>query len=101
MLSGTGGGDDWTSSPPPFYCQAPEGIDGDVKGERTPPNRRQRAPAAGDSRYRHDPVSAGNRAAFAAVLGRLATHINYRTGKVYVRRVMTHEEYSRENWKKL
>ncbi|MCC6362163.1 MAG: type II toxin-antitoxin system HigB family toxin [Bryobacterales bacterium] len=32
---------------------------------------------------------------------RLATHINYRTGRVYVRRVMTREEYSREDWKKL
>jgi len=31
---------------------------------------------------------------------RLATHINYRTGKVYIRRVMTHQEYSREDWKK-
>src|SRR5229473_3568306 len=29
---------------------------------------------------------------------RLATHINYRTGKVFVRHVMTHEEYSREDW---
>ena len=31
---------------------------------------------------------------------RLATHINHRTGKVFVRHVMTHEEYSREDWKK-
>ena len=31
---------------------------------------------------------------------RLATYINYRTAKVYIRRVMTHEEYSREDWKK-
>jgi mRNA interferase HigB len=31
---------------------------------------------------------------------RLATYINYRTGKVYIRHVMTHEEYSREDWKK-
>lgn len=31
---------------------------------------------------------------------RLATYINYRTGRVYIRRVMTHEEYSREDWKK-
>ena len=31
---------------------------------------------------------------------RLATYINYRTGKVYIRDVMTHEEYSREDWKK-
>ena len=28
---------------------------------------------------------------------RLATYINYRTGKVYIRHVMTHEEYSRED----
>ena len=27
---------------------------------------------------------------------RLATSINYRTGKVYIRRVLTHEEYSSE-----
>jgi mRNA interferase HigB len=31
---------------------------------------------------------------------RLAAYINYRTGKVYVRHVMTHEEYSKEDWKK-
>ena len=31
---------------------------------------------------------------------RLATYINYRTGKVYIRHVMTHDEYSREDWKK-
>ena len=31
---------------------------------------------------------------------RLATCINYRTAKVYIRHVMTHEEYSREDWKK-
>ena len=31
---------------------------------------------------------------------RLATYINYRTGKVYIRHVMTHAEYSREDWKK-
>jgi len=31
---------------------------------------------------------------------RLATYINYRAGKVYIRHVMTHEEYSREGWKK-
>ena len=30
---------------------------------------------------------------------RLATYINYRTGKVYIRHVMTHEEYSKEDWK--
>jgi mRNA interferase HigB len=27
-------------------------------------------------------------------------NINYRTGKVYVGYAMTHEEYSREDWKK-
>lgn len=31
---------------------------------------------------------------------RLATYIHYRTGRVYIRFVMTHEEYSREDWKK-
>ena len=31
---------------------------------------------------------------------RLATYINYRAGKVYIRHLMTHEEYSREDWKK-
>jgi mRNA interferase HigB len=31
---------------------------------------------------------------------RLATYINYRTGKVYIRHAMTHEEYSKEDWKK-
>ena len=31
---------------------------------------------------------------------RLATYINYRTGKVYIRHVMTHEEYSKGDWKK-
>lgn len=31
---------------------------------------------------------------------RLATYINYRTGRVYIRHVMTHEEYSREDWRK-
>ena len=31
---------------------------------------------------------------------RLATSINYRTGKVYIRRVLTHEEYSKEDWKR-
>jgi mRNA interferase HigB len=30
---------------------------------------------------------------------RLAAYINYRTAKVYVRHVMTHQEYSREDWK--
>ncbi|MCL4855228.1 MAG: type II toxin-antitoxin system HigB family toxin [Bryobacteraceae bacterium] len=28
---------------------------------------------------------------------RLATYINYRTGNVYIRHVMMHEEYSRED----
>ena len=31
---------------------------------------------------------------------RLAACINYRTGKVFVRHVMTHEEYSKGKWKK-
>jgi mRNA interferase HigB len=31
---------------------------------------------------------------------RLATYINYGTGKVYIRHVMPHEEYSRKDWKK-
>ena len=31
---------------------------------------------------------------------RLAANINYRTGKVFVRHVMTHEEYSKGDWKK-
>ena len=31
---------------------------------------------------------------------RLAVYINYRTGKVFIRRLMTHEQYSREDWKK-
>jgi mRNA interferase HigB len=31
---------------------------------------------------------------------RLAPYINYRAGKVYIRHVMTHEESSREDWKK-
>lgn len=31
---------------------------------------------------------------------RLAVCINYRTGRVYIRHVMTHQEYSKENWKK-
>ena len=30
---------------------------------------------------------------------RLATNINYRTGKVYMRHVMTHQEYSKGDWK--
>jgi mRNA interferase HigB len=31
---------------------------------------------------------------------RLAPYINYRTGKVFIRHAMTHEEYSRGDWKK-
>jgi len=31
---------------------------------------------------------------------RLATYINYQTGKVFIRHAMTHEEYSRGDWKK-
>ena len=31
---------------------------------------------------------------------RLATYINYRTGKVFIYRAMTHKEYSMEDWKK-
>lgn len=31
---------------------------------------------------------------------RLATSINYRTGKVFIRHVLTHQEYSREDWKR-
>lgn len=31
---------------------------------------------------------------------RLATYINYRTGRIYIRHVMRHEEYSRKDWKK-
>ena len=31
---------------------------------------------------------------------RLAAYIDYRTGKVFIRRVMTHEAYSKEDWKK-
>jgi mRNA interferase HigB len=31
---------------------------------------------------------------------RLATYINYRTGKIFICRAMTQEEYSREDWKK-
>ena len=30
---------------------------------------------------------------------RLATLINYRTGRVFIRYVMTHAEYSRKDWK--
>jgi mRNA interferase HigB len=31
---------------------------------------------------------------------RLATYIKYRSRRVYIRYVMTHEEYSGEDWKK-
>ncbi len=31
---------------------------------------------------------------------RLATQINYQSGRIYIRHVMTHEEYSKEGWKK-
>jgi mRNA interferase HigB len=31
---------------------------------------------------------------------RLVTHIHCRTGKIYVRHMMTHPEYSRRDWKK-
>jgi mRNA interferase HigB len=31
---------------------------------------------------------------------RLATYIKYRSRRIYIRYVMTHEEYSREDWKK-
>ena len=31
---------------------------------------------------------------------RLATSINYRTGKIFVRHVMTDEEYSKQDWRK-
>ena len=31
---------------------------------------------------------------------RLATSISYRTGKVFIRHVMTHQEYSRADWKR-
>jgi mRNA interferase HigB len=31
---------------------------------------------------------------------RLATYIKYRSRRVYIRYVMTHEEYSREDWRK-
>ncbi|MBL8218454.1 MAG: type II toxin-antitoxin system HigB family toxin [Bryobacterales bacterium] len=30
---------------------------------------------------------------------RLATLINFRTGRVFIRYVMTHAEYSRKDWK--
>ena len=30
----------------------------------------------------------------------LVTEINYRTGRVFLRRVLTHEEYSKGAWKK-
>lgn len=31
---------------------------------------------------------------------RLATQISYQSGRIYIRRVMTREEYSKEDWKK-
>jgi mRNA interferase HigB len=31
---------------------------------------------------------------------RIATSINYRAGKIFIRHVMTHEEYSRQDWRK-
>lgn len=31
---------------------------------------------------------------------RLVTEINYRTGRVFVRSVLTHAEYSKEGWKR-
>ena len=31
---------------------------------------------------------------------RLATCIDYRTGKIYIRHVMTHAEYSEKDWRK-
>jgi mRNA interferase HigB len=31
---------------------------------------------------------------------RLATHIDYRAARIYIRRVMTHEEYRRGDWRK-
>lgn len=31
---------------------------------------------------------------------RLITEINYRTGRVFLRHVLTHAEYSKEGWKK-
>jgi mRNA interferase HigB len=31
---------------------------------------------------------------------RLITEINYRTGRIFLRHVLTHEEYSKEGWKK-
>lgn len=31
---------------------------------------------------------------------RLVTEINYRTGRVFVRYVLTHAEYSKEGWKR-
>jgi mRNA interferase HigB len=30
---------------------------------------------------------------------RLVTEINYRTGRVFIRHVLTHAEYSKEGWK--
>jgi mRNA interferase HigB len=31
---------------------------------------------------------------------RLVTEINYRTGRIFLRQVLTHAEYDREGWKK-
>jgi len=31
---------------------------------------------------------------------RLITEINYRTGRIFLRHVLTHAEYSKEGWKK-
>ena len=31
---------------------------------------------------------------------RLLTTVNYRTGKVFIRFVMTHQQYSRKDWRK-
>ena len=31
---------------------------------------------------------------------RLAARINYRTESIYIRAVLTHEEYSRRDWRK-
>jgi mRNA interferase HigB len=31
---------------------------------------------------------------------RLVTEINYRTGRIFLRHVLTHAEYSKEGWKK-
>lgn len=31
---------------------------------------------------------------------RLITEINYQTGRIFIRNVLTHAEYSKEGWKK-